>query len=183
MSAGDVLRNLQKKQYDHDKKAHQDVLYLPLPDRMAHFALHLAKYTGRLAQGDIDEAAVKRAAIDAFVICLAASNALKVPVTDYFDQSEQQGSIAALGLALGRTEKLTKEIVRDWYFRQLALGSGELAKACEYLQHLEPAPYRELILDSLARVCRASIVMLTFLSADVETVVAGRWQEIEERQR
>ena len=178
MNANEILRSLQLRQLHHDMKAHQDVLYLPLPERMTHFALHLAKYSGRLAHKDMS-ANLERTAVDAVIVCLAASNALKVQITSHFKETLlfEHHSLKSLGLALSDQENTTD--IADCYFRQLALAAGELATACEYLHHIEAAPHRKLMVDSLARACRSSITTFSTLPTDLETAVARKWEQIE----
>ena len=42
----------QKAQYRHDKRNHFDILSRHKIDRLKHYGLHFAKYTGRLARGE-----------------------------------------------------------------------------------------------------------------------------------
>ncbi|HUP92908.1 MAG TPA: hypothetical protein VM074_11725 [Solimonas sp.] len=166
-----TLRDLQVRQYKHDQLAHQDIaLSLSVPARLAHFALHFAKYLGAMMrasrEGRVDDR--HRAIADSFIIALAMANTLNVDL---------QANIAASGRALpggsvsGRTTQhelmLYAEIV------------GDIAKACEATDHLEAFPSRKVLEESIVALV-GSVVRLAMLdNLDLPALVETRWQRAE----
>lgn len=76
MQTADNILNWQQDQYDHDMRNHFDILSLHKNDRLKHYAMHLAKYAGRVARGDAESKPVSRTVTDAILVCLSAANTL-----------------------------------------------------------------------------------------------------------
>jgi hypothetical protein len=180
MNAGDILTRLHHDQREHDLRAHEDVFYLPYPWRMRHLTFHVAKYSGRLASSPTAEE-VEKTIVDAFIVALSAADLLKINFSKEFGKMvavSDHSNLAALGQALDTGEADDGNVV-GWYFRQLALIGGRMAKACESLDHMEPVAYRDLLSQAVISLARTSLVTANRLRLDLEGRVRRRWEEIE----
>jgi hypothetical protein len=118
MLSEDAVLKLQKEQYQHDKRNHQDILSLHKTDRLKHYGLHYCKYVGRLARGPDEEKSTTRTAIDMLLVCLSAANTLH----------------QRLGERAPPQSGLPTQID---VLRPLADAAGRFADACEKIDHLE----------------------------------------------
>jgi hypothetical protein len=75
------LDQLQLEQFKHDEAYHREIARLTTQDRLKHMALHFAKYAGSLAENS-DEAAMRKAVTDTFVIALSTANILNVQLSN-----------------------------------------------------------------------------------------------------
>ena len=164
------LQELQVAQREHDLAAHQDILLLPIPRRLTHFTLHFAKYQGAIhrALRTGEEATAKRVLIDSLAIALAAANALNVDLAQRIGHGLQK-----LGPALD-SEKSALSVLG--YYCEIV---GEMAKACEALDHLEAFPSRETLESSIV----ALIVVIERLAdlclVDLTSGLTARWKSAE----
>jgi len=181
-NSADILARLQHDQREHDLRAHKDIVYLPYPSRIRHLTFHVAKYSGRLAANP-SPADMGKTIVDAFIICLSAAEVLNISFSREFGSLTAVYGYRDLG-ALGRALNpgaADPGNVAEWYFRQLALVGGRMAKACESLDHMEPIPYREMLSSAIIELARASLVTAGRLGIDLEVSVRQRWEEIESR--
>ncbi|KQB97389.1 hypothetical protein AL073_00030 [Loktanella sp. 1ANDIMAR09] len=110
----DQILNWQQDQYEHDMKYHFDILSLHRNDRLKHYALHFAKYAGRIARGDSEAKPVVETFTDALLVCLSAANTLQQHL-EYRPKNSN-------GLFLIR----------------LTDAAGRVCDAAEKIDHLEP---------------------------------------------
>ena len=182
--SADLLLDLQRRQHEHDLRVHQDVFYLPYPDRIRHLTFHLAKYAGRLAREPVTAAEVSRTIVDAFIVALSAADVLKINCATAMAKWADPGAHRTL-IELGRALSVGDNApgnVPERYFRALADIAGRMAKACESLDHMEPVPYREVLSTALIDLCRATLTAAAPLDLDLMTEIPQRWQEIESHQ-
>src|SRR6056297_3094640 len=66
----------QRDQYVHDQRNHFDILSLHKQDRLKHYAMHMAKYAGRVARGATETKPIERTFVDALLVSLSAANTL-----------------------------------------------------------------------------------------------------------
>jgi len=66
----------QRDQYKHDQRNHFDIISLHKLDRLKHYAMHVAKYAGRIARGDREPKPVSRTFVDTLLVNLSAANTL-----------------------------------------------------------------------------------------------------------
>lgn len=150
MTVSQQLFALQWQQRTHDQRYHQDVLILPLGERLKHMALHNAKYAGRLLEAidTNDSALMVRLLTDAFIITLATANTLNdnlgsaLGVAGEIEDDERTAGLM-LATTLGRVEHDPL-----WFIKSYIKHNGGFAKACESLDHLDPVPYRQQMVDS-----------------------------------
>lgn len=166
MLSSDQIARQQIEQYRHDLRNHFDVAALPRIERLKHYALHFAKYAGRIAR-DQDGSDIERTLVDSFLIGLSAANALKLKLSG--------DDIAAT--ADGSSSQRLLEIYTD--------AVGRFAEASEKSDHLEDfmdiarsanrsilkivadeATKRNIDLMSLARRKRQQISANNFLVSD-----------------
>src|SRR6266851_3703861 len=170
------LIDLQRLQRDHDLRAHEDVFYLPYPDRIRHLTFHVAKYAGRLAKQPVTRAELSRTAVDAFIVALSAADVLKVSfgaaMASWADPRAHR-TLIELGRALSVGDDARGDI-HQWYFRALADIAGRMAKACESLDHMEPVPYREVLSNAVIDLCRVTLAAAALLGLDLATDVPRR---------
>lgn len=181
MSAVNILRNLQGRQREHDIRAHQDIYYLPYPDRIKHLTFHVSKYAGRLAKGNPTDVEFNRTLVDTFIITLSAAEVLRIDFADALNKWTNLGkhaSLTSLGVAL-REQDCSSDNLQDWFFRKLAHVGGQMSKACESLDHMEAIPCRDILTEAVINLCRATLVVSATLSLDLIGAVGQRWEQIE----
>lgn len=178
-----LLLDLQWAQLNHDELYHRDITLLPVGERMTHFALHMAKYVGRIAEAiDADaECLLERAVVDAFIIGLAAANTLRVDLgKNLLGDCPITEDLRSLGFKisddLGR-----REIDSLWLLKQFARYSGRLAKSCESLDHVESHPFRESMIENLLELLKIVIVEASLREIDLAKRVRQRLEGVESK--
>lgn len=109
-----VILDWQKDQYEHDMRNHFDILSLHKQDRLKHYAMHFAKYAGRLARGSKEEKPTERTFVDCMLVCLSAANTLH----------------QKLAVSQNRSN--------DSLFVRITDAAGRFNDATEKIDHLEP---------------------------------------------
>ena len=130
---------MQLDQQRHDDVAHQDILALPVHQRITHMVLHFAKYTGRFLNVSKTDDLLVRLLVDTAIIALSSANILRLrldkqlepTVPDVYD-----ASLMTIGAALATEQQLDVDL-NGPIGQSLALHTGAMAKACEALDHLE----------------------------------------------
>ena len=176
------LLRMQIVQLRHDELYHKDVVIMPFGERVKHMALHMAKYTGALAEAlDAgDDARIDRVLTDAFIITLATANTLNQDLGREMGNGENgNSSLAALGFAaaheLGRADD------RLWLLKMFARYGGALAKACESLDHLESFPFRDSMRESNLNLFKLVLAEASARQMDLEHRYEMRLQQVEAR--
>lgn len=183
MAIREQLLSLQWAQLKHDEAYHRDIVILPLAQRISHMALHNAKYTGYFfAAIDGNEPdRLMRTLTDAFTIALASANALNQDLgCELETKIGNEVSLHALGL------RLTDTLPRDsndplWLVRRFAQYSGQLAKACESLDHLEAMPFRELMSESNLAFFMTVLAEASARGADLAEAYKSRMRDVESK--
>lgn len=160
------LKQLQIEQYRHDNKAHQDILGLPVPRRLAHFTLHFAKYVGSLSTALRDQNAELQVRIvtDSLIIALAAANAMNVDLERKIEPSYPSGSTDVNSLL--------------WSYAEIV---GEMAKACEATDHMEDYPSRAVMERNVARLIPLIRDFAGAINLDLTKAVKERWRILEQK--
>lgn len=156
MYNSDKLLDWQKDQYQHDMRNHFDILSLHKEDRLKHYAMHFAKYAGRIARGAREEKPAERTFVDALLVCLSAANTL-----------HQELSYSA-----GKSNKS--------FFLRLTDAAGRFNDATEKIDHLEP--FLEIARGSNADILDALLDFATEKSLSVEAALASRRLELRQKQ-
>lgn len=183
MELGKVLRKLQWQQLKHDEAYHADVFVLPLAQHIKHLVLHFAKYTSYLFEAV--EAQKKdqkyRTLVDAFAISLALANTLRQDLAKEMRETHPiVGSFAGIGREWAHEVKHST-LDSLWIVRTMALHTGQLAKACEALDHLEDIPFRTMMTNANKKLLEAVIVECAACSFDLLDGYNQRMREIEAR--
>lgn len=141
-SAADELFALQVAQLKHDEFYHREIARLTVHARLNHMALHFAKYVGQLATAieSNDFPLIRQTITDAFVIALSSSNTLNVSLGAEIPFARDARSVAELGRLLLDNDGLGNQLLLSF-----AVPTGQIARACEKLDHVEGFPFRETI--------------------------------------
>jgi hypothetical protein len=96
---------------------HFDIISLHKTDRLKHYGLHFAKYSGRVARENLEEKPLARTMIDTLLVCLSAANTMHQDLSscEFLENIDNQ------------VDPL----------RPLADAAGRFADACEKIDHLE----------------------------------------------
>lgn len=111
------LLDQQVTQFEHDQRNHHDIACLHRADRLKHYGLHYAKYCGRLARDDFDDAQ-GRTLTDWFLVALSASIALQDRLDDIAVPEQTEQDFAQC-------------------FSLICDATGRFCDACEKIDHLE----------------------------------------------
>jgi hypothetical protein len=180
-SAADELSALQIAQFKHDEVYHREIARLTVHARLNHMALHFCKYVGQLATAlpYEDRLTIRRTVIDSFVIALSSANTLNLKLDDAIPETKMAPSLAELGELLIRKDATHTDRYSNWLLVAFAKEAGEIARACEKLDHLEAFPFRETIASSVIGICRTSLVAATLYGFDIVKSIRERFDEIE----
>jgi hypothetical protein len=140
---------------------------------MTHFALHFAKYVGRLAGPELDSADLEKTLADSMIVALAASDVLNVNLDDALAKRP--------GKTPGRPSLPRDKTFQQAWALQLAVPTGRLGKALEALDHMEPLNVRGILLDSLLEIVEITLAAGEALGVNIENVLTARWKLIEGR--
>jgi hypothetical protein len=167
---------LQVAQQKHDEFYHREIARLTVHARLNHMALHFAKYVGQLAtaiEGD-DRRLIRRTITDAFVIALSSANTLNLSLGAAIPYAGNAKSVAELGGTLPNDGNRTNRLLLSF-----AVPTGQIARACEKLDHVEGFPFRETIVEGVVALCQGSIVAAHNYDFDLPSSVRERFAEIE----
>ena len=174
------LLDLQWSQLKHDEAYHKDIVILPVVQRIKHMSLHYAKYSAyflEAADGGDNQRLTKTLA-DSFIIALATANALNQDLSRELGGRGTSKGLAALG------EEFCESLARDagdplWLVRQFVLHNGQLAKACEGWDHLEPLPFREIMKACNLALLKAVLAEAAGRAFDLSAAYRKRIREVE----
>jgi len=156
------LDELQLEQFKHDEIYHREIARLTTQDRLKHMALHFAKYAGNLAEHS-DEAAIRKAVTDTFVIAVSTANILNVQLSKAL--KSEQGS--------GADDRSFGQI--------LTIYAGKMAAACEKLDHLEDFPFRPVIRDSALALLQAATNEASRRGWDITSLTRDRLAGVKQK--
>jgi hypothetical protein len=156
MQTSENILNWQQDQYDHDMRNHFDIISLHKNDRLKHYAMHFAKYAGRIARGDAESKPVRRTVTDAILVCLSAANTLNQKL-DYTPNQSNNSLLIRLTDAAGR--------VND---------------AAEKLDHMEP--FIEIALIGNQDIFDALLDYSSAENLDIKDLLSRRRKELRQRQ-
>ncbi|PPD34080.1 MAG: hypothetical protein CTY19_06140 [Methylomonas sp.] len=177
-SIEEQLFALQTGQLDHDELFHKEITRLNIHQRLNHMALHFAKYSGNICNcilNSNDETVLRKNIIDSFIISITCFNTLNIRISDKlaFENIPNISSIDDLGRAISSTNKTNTEDPL-WLVRSFPVIVGNLAKACESVDHLEPYAYRESITENVVAICSLMLAAASFYKIDLITEVPSR---------
>ncbi|MEP0315142.1 MAG: hypothetical protein ABJL57_01345 [Hyphomonas sp.] len=179
MSAQNDILNLQRAQLRHDESYHQDILVLDTARRAKHMTLHNAKYSGRFVAAieDGDKSLFARTLTDAFIISLATANIFAHDLRyELPPESKESSTLQDLGILLAESSNEKPSFLRS--YSGLA---GEMAKACESLDHLEDYPFRTKLTKCNAGIFRAVLIEASVRQIDMAAFYNERIADVEAR--
>jgi hypothetical protein len=156
MYNSDLLLDWQKDQYQHDMRNHFDILSLHKEDRLKHYAMHFAKYAGRIARGEKEEKSPERTFVDALLVCLSAANTLHQKLTYNAGRSNES------------------------FFLRLTDAAGRFNDAAEKIDHLEP--FLEIARSSNGDILDALLDFASERAICVESALEHRRSELRQKQ-
>lgn len=181
----DQLLKLQTAQLDHDEFFHKEITRLTVHQRLNHMTLHFAKYSGKICNfilNSSDEQALKKTVIDSFIISITCANALNLRVSDklIIGNTQEISSLSDLGHIISKNYEINVEDPL-WLVKTYPIVVGELAKACESVDHLESYQYREAIAGCVIRICSLMLAAASHLNIDIATEVLNRLTGVKEK--
>jgi len=179
MNARSDILALQRAQLQHDAAYHQDILVLDTARRAKHMALHNAKYTGRFvaAVEDGDSELFGRTLTDAFIISVATANTFSQDIgAELLPEFGECVSLQDLGERLFHNRGNESSFVREY-----AIHTGNMAKACESLDHLEDFPFRSQIVAANLGIFEAIVAEASVRRIDVTEAYSERISEVESK--
>jgi NTP pyrophosphatase (non-canonical NTP hydrolase) len=164
--------DFQRRQTEHDDLAHRDILQLSIQRRVVHYTLHFAKYQGQLlkASKSSDSGVIARLLTDSMIIVLSAANTLNIALQPFANDANTKSR-----RALGRLSK--RDAMLDEYIEHV----GEMAKACEALDHLEQYPSRQVLESSVANLGAVVVSLAAQHGVDLTRAVPNRWATVEQK--
>lgn len=156
MYSQEKILEWQRDQYDHDMRNHFDILSLHKNDRLKHYAMHFAKYSGRLARGDAEKKSIERTFVDALLVSLSAANTLHQSLKYHPMRSNIN------------------------LFLRVADASGRFNDAGEKIDHMEP--FVDTAMDGNQDIFDALLDYANAQQLDVEQSLQSRRSELRQRQ-
>ena len=179
-----LLFQLQLEQLQHDESYHREICRLTVHDRLNHMALHFAKYTGKIATlfEDEDAEQLARVVTDIFIISLSSANTLNLKLSDQINECLDIGhdDLITLGCILARRSDISS-LDRRWLLLTMAKLTGQMAKACESIDHLEEYSFREKIIESVVGICKTVLIVASFTNLDLIVETRTRLAFVKER--
>lgn len=179
------LLTMQYQQYEHDEFFHKEITRLNVHQRINHMALHFAKYAGKICNCILntqDEQILKKTIIDSFIISTTCVNILNIRISDKlsFSNTSMPENLHDLGNGIASQLGIDTEDSL-WLVKTYPIIVGELAKACESIDHLESYQYREIIADCVIKICSLMLAAASHLNIDLATEVSNRLTGVKEK--
>lgn len=175
--SADQILELQKEQLRHDKDYHPDILSLDTTKRVIHMTLHNAKYASRFVAANEDEDTVlhSNTLTDAFIISVATANALTFDLRrSISDEMSDLKDLVSVGSELDKTNGSNQT-----FHRRYAEQVGQMAKACESLDHLENYPFREKLTEANCNIFKLLLADAASKKIDIVKKYRDRLAQVE----
>jgi hypothetical protein len=184
-NVAEQLIRMQVQQYEHDEFFHKEITRLNIHQRLNHMALHFAKYAGKICDCVLntqDEQILKKNIIDSFIISTTCANTLNIRIVDKlsFSDTAMPENLLDLGRDIANQLGIDTEDSL-WLVKTYPVVVGELAKACESVDHLESYPYRETIADCVIRICSLMLVAASQQNIDLVNEVSNRLTGVKQK--
>lgn len=177
IKSADLINELQREQLAHDRDYHPDILSLDTTKRVIHMSLHNAKYAARFvaANEDGDEILHRETLTDACIISVATANALTYDLRKSISESMLNSKdLFTVGLELEKTQSSNQS-----FHRRYASEVGQMAKACESLDHLENYPFREKLTEANANIFKLVLGDAANKNIDILKEYRARLSQVE----
>ena len=180
-SAEEILLPLQRLQRAHDEVAHRDILSFDLHTRLKHMVLHFFKYAGKIEAVRSSRGAeeLRRALLDAFIICMASANSLNVSLGAALPVETEVNSLDALARVFAK--KYRTEDVFSAAVTHLVLIGGSMAKAMESADHMEDGNPRTAMCTLVAQMTEAVLGLLVQVRTGLEPDIRSRLESVERK--
>ncbi len=177
----EVLLPMQRLQQQHDEIAHRDILSFELHKRLKHMVLHFYKYAGKIqAAGEAqDKQELRRILVDTFIICLATANSLNVSLGEVLSGVVEAPTLDSVAHASAKQLKPTDLFASS--VRDLVLIGGQMAKAVESADHMEPGDPRSDMARLVPELTRSVLAHLGHLDGGLEDSVRARLAAVERK--
>ena len=187
MSLFSQLEELQWKQLQHDEKYHKDIWLLTVQQRITHMVLHLAKYSAKLtvAAFENNTTEFKSTIVDCLIILFSSANIFNSRIYDISlsEQEKDFSDIKSLANYLIKSEhiKTSNDRLCD-FSRAITIQAGIMCKAAESLDHLEPFPFRQTLIESLGKLFKISLAALySMTDEELEALLSERLVAVEKK--
>lgn len=187
MSLFNQLEELQWKQLLHDENYHKDIWLLTVQQRITHMTLHLAKYSAQLSVSafESNENEFKKTIIDCLIIILSSANIFNSRVYDIAlnEREKEFPDIISLAKYIIDVEHPNLQIEKLSNFsKAFSIQTGLMCKAAESLDHLEPFPFRQTLVEGIGRLFKISLAALYSLTDEsLEALFSKRLVAIEKK--
>ncbi len=181
----DQLLKIQIEQLEHDELFHKEITRLNIHQRLNHMALHFSKYSGKVCDCILnhpDKNDLKKTIVDSFIISTTCINTLNILLSDKIlvVEETQCNEFSQLGKNISKKLKINAEDPL-WLVKTFPIVTGELAKACESLDHLEAFVYRESIIDCVVKISSLMLAASYHLKIDLILEVSLRLTEVKKK--
>jgi hypothetical protein len=179
-----VMLGLQREQFEHDERFHREIVRLNIHARMNHMALHFCKYTGQFAtvRASGDPELRMKTITDSFIISLCSANALNFNLSEKIAPDlESSATFRDIGPHLVGQLCPTTRLDDGWLLVAHAVHAGEMARACEKIDHLESFPFREDLQKSVLKLCQIALMAASANNIDLLSSVHRRRCEMRTR--
>ena len=172
---------LQCEQRNHDQRNHIDIYTLPLFDKMNHYLLHFTKYAARLVLKRSEEETLnelKRTYIDAFLISLAAANALNLDLDIELRKRFKKvpGNIDGF---VNSNNKMSSKELREYSKNILIIASGSMADTMEKRDHLDDKDSKSILQDNILKIIQMLLYGSHQIGLDLVEATLNRRRIIE----
>lgn len=175
-----IMTELQTMQFNHDVKAHRDLLSFDIYSKIKHMTLHFSKYAGKIQASIIEnnKIIIEKSLIDTFIICMATANALNKNLGTFLE-SPSKISYESIEDYLNKIED--KKSVEEFLIC-LVINTGNLAKAIESTDHMEFGNPRKDIENALGEIFVNTVKTISFLKIEIFKEIIERFNFIENKQ-
>lgn len=184
-SVQEQLFDLQIAQLKHDELFHKEITRLNIHQRLNHMALHFAKYSGKICDcilNSPNEQYLKKIVIDSFIISVTCANILNLRISARLIPPGEQKFSSLDDLRNDLIRRLEIDVHDSlWLIKTFPVVAGELAKACESVDHLESFQYRESMIDSVTKICSLMLVAASQLKINLVSEVPLRLNEVKKK--
>lgn len=140
---------LQKIQDEHDRIAHQEVVFLEKDKRLNHYVLHFFKYASNLCDLNeksdnslINDKEYKKQLRDTFLLTLAIANTYNVELVSNIIDSDFRNILKNI---YSEKVKDNQDLI-DFTYKSILKNGSKMAKTIESIDHLEPISIENNIL-------------------------------------